>query len=89
MVIAISLVKSLPGHERAVYYVLKSKEGVRNLYHIFGDHDFFMILEAESLRDLAELIDGIRRSGEIAAVDTVLIGKGEYLKARRSIEVPA
>lgn len=81
MVIAISLVKSLSGHERAVYYILKSTEGVRNLYHVFGDHDFFMILEAESLNDLANLIDGIRGLGEVAAVDTVLIGKGGYLEA--------
>jgi len=46
MVLAISLIKAVPDQEKVVYRALKEVEGIKNLYHIFGNHDFFLILRS-------------------------------------------
>lgn len=52
MVLAISLIKAVPDQEKVVYRALKEMGGIKNLYHIFGNHDFFLILEAGSMDHL-------------------------------------
>ena len=47
MVLAMSLIKAVPDREKTVYHALKELDGVRNIYHLFGDHDILLILEAE------------------------------------------
>jgi DNA-binding Lrp family transcriptional regulator len=88
MVISIALIKVMPGKEKSVYHSLKSKNGVRRLYHIFGDHDFFLLLEAESKGELAQMVEQMREIEGTTAVDTVLIGKEGCLEERRYIEAP-
>lgn len=38
--------KVVPGRERSVFYAIKSIGGVLDVYHIFGEFDFLMILQA-------------------------------------------
>jgi UDP-2,3-diacylglucosamine pyrophosphatase LpxH len=52
MTTAVSMVKVVPGHEKSVYNMLKNLEMTRRLYHIFGNHDFLLFLEAESIAKL-------------------------------------
>jgi DNA-binding Lrp family transcriptional regulator len=42
-----------------VYRALREVEGIKKLYHIFGNHDFFLILEAESMNSLNKLLNKI------------------------------
>jgi len=44
MVIGITMVKVMPGQERLVYCSLKGKDGIQDVYHIFGEYDFFVVL---------------------------------------------
>lgn len=89
MMIAVSMVKAFPGEEKSLYRSLKNTDGVKNLYHVFGDHDFFLILEAKSKGILARKIDEIRRITHVTAVDTLLIGKNSHLDEWRSSETLA
>jgi len=43
MVIGVAMIKVVPGRERSVYYDIKGIVGVLDVYHIFGEFDFFMI----------------------------------------------
>ncbi len=88
MVFSIALIKAVPGKEKPVYHALKNMDGVRSLYHIFGDHDFFLILDVKSKGDLILVVEQIREIGGVAAADTVLIGKEGYLEERRYIHAP-
>ena len=56
MVIGITMVKVMPGQERLVYFSLKGKDGILDVYHIFGEYDFFVVLQAESLVKLKEVV---------------------------------
>lgn len=74
MVLAISLIKAVPDQEKVVYRALKEMSGVKKLYHIFGNHDFFLILEAESMNSLNKLLNKIEEINSICAVKTMLVG---------------
>ena len=70
MVIGIAMVKVVPGQERSVYCSLKGKEGILDLYHVFGDYDFFLIMRAESLAKLNGLMEEIQESHHVVMTHT-------------------
>jgi DNA-binding Lrp family transcriptional regulator len=88
MVVSIALVKAIPGKEKPVYHALKNTDGVRRLYHIFGDHDFLLLLEAESKGGLAQIVELMMKINGIASVDIVLMGREGYLEEKRYFEAP-
>jgi len=55
MVLAMSLIKAVPDKEKTLYRALKGLDGVRNVYHLFGDHDLLLILEAENKNELKKI----------------------------------
>ena len=74
MVLAISLVKAVPDQEKLVYRALREVEGIKSLYHIFGNHDFFLILEAESMDGLNKLLNKIVEINSVGAIKSMLVG---------------
>ena len=60
MVIGITMVKVMPGQERLVYCSFNGKDGILDVYHIFGEYDFFLVLQADSLVKLKELMEDIQ-----------------------------
>jgi hypothetical protein len=52
MMIGATIVKVMLGQESPVYRSLSEKEELLALYHVFGDYDFFLIMQAESLAKL-------------------------------------
>jgi len=74
MVLAILLIKAVPDQEKVVYRDLNEMECIKKLYHIFGNHDFFLILEAESMNSLNKLLNKIVEINSVDAVKTLLVG---------------
>jgi DNA-binding Lrp family transcriptional regulator len=68
-----SLIKAVPDREKLVYHALKDVDGVKNIYHIFGDHDLLLILEAESRNELTELLNYVEGISFVNAVKTMLL----------------
>jgi hypothetical protein len=83
MVIAIAIVGVIPGCERSIYYNLKNNDGVLDIYHIFGEYDFFMILQADGLNELNQLIDSVLGMYGITVVRTILIGWDSGIQSPR------
>ncbi len=75
MVIAIAMIKAVTEKEKSAYHALKELNGVKKLYHIFGDYDFFLVVEAGNMDILAQLIKGIRGMSCVAAADAILVGE--------------
>ncbi|MFZ3147976.1 MAG: Lrp/AsnC ligand binding domain-containing protein [Methanothrix sp.] len=48
-------------------------EGIKSLYHIFGNHDFFLILEAESMSSLNKLLNKIVEINSVGAIKSMLV----------------
>ncbi|MCR3882757.1 Lrp/AsnC ligand binding domain-containing protein [Methanotrichaceae archaeon M04Ac] len=72
MVIGVTMVKVVPGQERTVYNALKEVEGIKDVYHVFGEYDFVVVLEVEGLSVLNRLVDTIREIHNVTATQTVV-----------------
>ena len=70
MVIGTAIVKVMPSQEGAVYCSLKGKEGILDLYHVFEEYDFFLIMKAESLAKLNGLMEDVQEDRRVIAVQT-------------------
>ncbi len=86
MLLAMSFIKAAPDREKMVYHSLKELDGVRKIYHIFGDHDLLLILEAENRNKLMDLIDHVEEMGSVNASRTMLVAtEYSYLMITRDI----
>lgn len=72
MVIGVTMVKVVPGQEKSVYNALRSIDGIKDVYHVFGEFDFVVIIEVEGLSMLNRLVDTIREIDNVNATQTVV-----------------
>ena len=72
MVIGVTMVKVVPGQEKAVYNSLQEIDGIKDVYHVFGEFDFVVIIEVEGLSMLNKLVDVIREIDNVTATQTVV-----------------
>ncbi len=72
MVIGVTMVNVAPGKEKGVYLAIKDKKGVREVYHVFGEFDFVVIIETDSLSELNKLVDEIRGIEGVTKTQTVI-----------------
>ncbi len=93
MVIGITMVKVLPEQEKTAYHALRETDGIEEVYHLFGEFDFFVIMNAESKTKLNHLLEAIRDRREVTETWPLLISKDEGLPeveiASSQVEVPA
>jgi len=66
------MVKVVPGQEKTVYNSLQEIEGIKDVYHVFGEYDFVVIIEVEGLSTLNKLVDTIREIDNVTATQTVV-----------------
>lgn len=66
------MVNVAPGKEKDVYLEIKKKKDVREVYHVFGEFDFVVIIDAQSLSDLNRLVDEIRSIEGVMKTQTVV-----------------
>ena len=72
MVIGVTMVNVLPGSERAAYNELTGVEGIKDIYHVFGEYDFVVIIEVDDLPRLNSIVDLIREAGSVTATQTIV-----------------
>lgn len=72
MVIGVTMINVLPGYEKAAYRELKNIEGIKDVYHVFGEYDFVVILDVEDLSILNAVVDRIRESETVTATQTII-----------------
>ncbi|WP_091932194.1 Lrp/AsnC ligand binding domain-containing protein [Methanolobus profundi] len=72
MVIGVTMVNVLPGTERTAYNELTSIEGIKDIYHVFGEYDFVVIIEVDDLGNLNSIVDLIREAESVTATQTIV-----------------
>ena len=72
MVIGVIMVNVVPGQEKAAYNQLLNVDGIKEIYHVFGEYDFIVISEVEGLSTLNKLVDTMRESENVTATQTVV-----------------
>ena len=61
-----------PGKERATYNELNKIEGIKDIYHVFGEYDFVVIIEVDDLGRLNNIVDQIRETSDVTATQTIV-----------------
>jgi len=72
MVIGVTMVNVAPGKEKEVYLEIKKKKDVREVYHVFGEFDFVVIIDTQTLSELNKLVDEIRSIEGVTKTQTVV-----------------
>jgi uncharacterized protein with GYD domain len=72
MVIGVTFINIVPGHEKVAYQELLKINGIKDVYHIFGEFDFIVISNVDGLSALNNLVDTIREGEYVTATHTVI-----------------
>ncbi|KKG14087.1 Lrp/AsnC ligand binding domain-containing protein [Methanosarcina mazei] len=72
MVIGVTMINVLPGYEKAAFRELKNIEGIKDVYHVFGEYDFVVIIDVKDLSILNAVVDRIRESETVTATQTII-----------------
>ena len=72
MVIGVTMVNVSPGSEKSVYMKIREMKNVRDVYHVFGEFDFVVIIDAPSLAELNKTVDSIRAIEGVTKTQTVV-----------------
>lgn len=77
MVIGITMIKVSPEQERAAYHALREMNGIKEVYHLFGEFDFFVIMKADGKARLNRLLEEISDRREVTGTWPLLISNDE------------
>lgn len=72
MVIGVTMINVVPGTEKSVYRKIRELEGIRDVYHVFGEYDFVAIIDVEGLSTLNRVVDEIRDIEGVTSTHTVV-----------------
>ncbi len=72
MVIGVTLVNVAAGFERRVFDALRFMAETKELYHVFGEYDFLVILEVDDLRLLSKTVDAVRAIDGVTTTRTIV-----------------
>ena len=72
VVVGVTMVNVVPGEERYVYRALLELSGIREVYHVFGEYDFVVIIEVEGLTALNSSVDRIRDIKGVTTTHTIV-----------------
>ncbi|HWQ20081.1 MAG TPA: Lrp/AsnC ligand binding domain-containing protein [Methanotrichaceae archaeon] len=79
MVIGITMIKVIFEHEKESYHALQKIEGIKEIYHLFGEFDFFVILDAENQSGLHSLLKKIHALWFVVDTWPLLVSKDKSL----------
>ena len=89
VVMGVIMIKVVPGQERVVYSSLKTRDEILDVYHVFGEYDFIVMLQTESIFNLNQFMERVQEMQGIIAIKTILIKWDSGLQEHKSIEVLA
>ena len=72
MIKGIIMVKTIPGQERRIHWILKGLDGIRKMYILFGDFDLFLEVQVGGLLMLNGLVESIRATEGVVTTRTIL-----------------
>ncbi|MCS7118897.1 MAG: Lrp/AsnC ligand binding domain-containing protein [Archaeoglobaceae archaeon] len=72
MIVGVTLVNVSAGKEKEVYVKMKEIDKVKDVYHVFGEFDFVVIIHANTLSELNKTVDEIRRIPGVTKTQTVV-----------------
>lgn len=86
MVFGMTMIKVKPSQDSIAYQTINSIKGVKEIYRIFGEYNFFLIMDACRHGDLDKIIDEIRMTEDVVEIRPVLVTADNDLAGLRLYE---
>jgi len=73
---AFVLINTEAGLEKLVHEEIKSLEGVKHVYDLYGEYDLMVVVEQDNGRDVAEVVSWeLRKVKGIRSTNTMVVAK--------------
>jgi DNA-binding Lrp family transcriptional regulator len=73
MVIGLTMIKVSSDQERSVYAHLQKRPEVRDVYRLFGEYSFFLVMQAEGRNGLGRMISDIEARENVVKTGPILL----------------
>jgi len=73
IVIGMTMIKVSSGQERSVYARLQERPEVRDVYRLFGEYSFFLVMQAEERNGLGRTLSEIKARENVIKTGPVLL----------------
>lgn len=77
IVIGLSMIKVKPGYEKSVYRELQTKSEIKDVYRLFGEYSFFLVMQAEGQTKLNQLMLDIEEEEYVIKTRPFMLMNGE------------
>ena len=67
------MIKVRPGHERLAFADLHQRPEVRDVYRLFGEYDFFLVMQAEGKTRFNQILKEISEKEEVIQTGPILL----------------
>lgn len=81
MVIGLTMIKVNSGQERMVYASLQKRPEIRDVYRLFGEYSFFLVMQAEEKDDLRRMLGDIK---SVIKTGPILVTKDGWSRAHKA-----
>jgi hypothetical protein len=77
MVFGLTMIKVSSSRERSVYAHLQKRPEVRDVYRLFGEYSFFLVMQAEERNGLSRMLSEIKDRENVIKTGPVLLTADE------------
>jgi len=77
MVFGMTMIKVSSGQERSVYAHLQKRPEVRDVYRLFGEYSFFLVMQAEERNGLGRMLKDIKDREDVIKTGPFLLSAEE------------
>jgi len=71
------MIKVEPGYEKSVYRELQTKSEIKDVYRLFGEYSFFLVMQAEGQTKLNQLMLDIEEEEYVIKTRPFMLMNGE------------
>jgi predicted anti-sigma-YlaC factor YlaD len=75
MLIGFTMIKVSPGQEGAVYAHLQKRPEIRDIYRLFGEYSFFLVMQAEERNAFSRMLGEIKTRENVIEAGPVLLSR--------------
>jgi len=75
LVLGLTMIKVNSGREDAAYASLQKRPGIKDVYPLFGEYSFFLVMQAEKRDDLGGILTRIRADESVIKAAPLLVTK--------------
>lgn len=79
MVIGLTMIKVRPGYERSAYSDLQKRPEVRDVYRLFGEYNFFLVMQAEGQSKFNQIIKEIKDEELVVKTGPIMLTRDSDL----------